>query len=84
MKSNMARLVADDQAAHRAQRRVLAMAAQKSVIHRARDFGQEEMKAAGMTTLPRWEFTSFDAAAAFVRENPGRYVVKPSGRAQAP
>jgi phosphoribosylamine---glycine ligase len=47
-----------------------------------RDFGQEEMKAAGMTTLPRWEFTSFDAAAAFVRENPGRYVVKPSGRAQ--
>ena len=47
-----------------------------------RDFGQEEMKAAGMTTLPRWEFTSFDDAVAFVKENPGRYVVKPSGRAQ--
>jgi len=47
-----------------------------------RDFGQEEMKAAGLTTLPRWEFTSFDDAVAFVKENPGRYVVKPSGRAQ--
>ena len=47
-----------------------------------RDFGQEEMKASGMTTLPRWEFTSFDDAIAFVKENPGRYVVKPSGRAQ--
>jgi len=47
-----------------------------------RDFGQEEMKAAGMTTLPRWEFTSFDDAVTFVKENPGRYVVKPSGRAQ--
>jgi phosphoribosylamine---glycine ligase len=47
-----------------------------------RDFGQEEMKAAGLTTLPRWEFTSFDDAVTFVKENPGRYVVKPSGRAQ--
>ena len=32
--------------------------------------------------LPRWEFTSFDDAVTFVKENPGRYVVKPSGRAQ--
>ncbi|HVP19258.1 MAG TPA: phosphoribosylamine--glycine ligase, partial [Spirochaetia bacterium] len=47
-----------------------------------RDFGQEEMKAAGITTLPRWEFDSFDAAIAFIKTNPGRYVVKPSGRAQ--
>jgi len=47
-----------------------------------RDFGQEEMKAVGMTTLPRWEFTSFEDAIAFIKENPGRYVVKPSGRAQ--
>jgi phosphoribosylamine---glycine ligase len=47
-----------------------------------RDFGQEEMKAAGIATLPRWEFGSFDAAIAFIRTNPGRYVVKPSGRAQ--
>ncbi len=47
-----------------------------------RDFGQEEMKEAGMTTLPRWEFESFDGAIAFIKENPGRYVIKPSGRAQ--
>jgi len=47
-----------------------------------RDFGQEEMKSAGMTTLPRWEFDSFDGAIAFIKENPGRYVIKPSGRAQ--
>lgn len=47
-----------------------------------RDFGQEEMKAAGITTLPRWEFDSFDAAIGFIKTNPGRYVVKPSGRAQ--
>jgi phosphoribosylamine--glycine ligase len=47
-----------------------------------RDFGQEEMKSAGIATLPRWEFDSFDAAISFIRANPGRYVVKPSGRAQ--
>ena len=47
-----------------------------------RDFGQEEMKSAGMTTLPRWEFDSFDGAIACIKENPGRYVIKPSGRAQ--
>jgi phosphoribosylamine--glycine ligase len=47
-----------------------------------RDFGQEEMNNAGLTTLPRWEFDSFDAAIAFIKENPGRFVVKPSGRAQ--
>ena len=47
-----------------------------------REFGQEEMRAAGLTILPRWEFDSFDAAIAFIKATPGRYVVKPSGRAQ--
>jgi phosphoribosylamine--glycine ligase len=47
-----------------------------------RDFGQEEMRAAGITILPRWEFDSFDAAISFIKATPGRYVVKPSGRAQ--
>ncbi len=47
-----------------------------------RDFGQEEMKGAGMNTLPKWDFDSFDAAIEFIEKNPGRYVVKPSGRAQ--
>ncbi|MBI2920738.1 MAG: phosphoribosylamine--glycine ligase [Planctomycetes bacterium] len=47
-----------------------------------RDFGQDELRAAGMTTLPDWDFESFDAAIAFIREKPDRYVVKPNGKAQ--
>ena len=47
-----------------------------------RDFGQSEMKAAGMTILKSWDFDSFDAAADFIRANPDRYVVKPNGKAQ--
>jgi phosphoribosylamine--glycine ligase len=47
-----------------------------------RDFGQSEMKAAGLTTLPNWDFDAFDAAIEFVRKNPDRYVVKPNGKAQ--
>lgn len=47
-----------------------------------REFGTEEMKAAGLTTIPSWEFQDFDSAIHFVRTNPGRYVVKPSGKAQ--
>jgi len=47
-----------------------------------REFGQEEMRTAGITILPRWEFDSFDAAISFIKSTPGRYVVKPSGRAQ--
>lgn len=47
-----------------------------------RDFGTEEMKAAGLRTIPSWDFTTFDDAIQFVRENPGRYVVKPNGKAQ--
>ena len=47
-----------------------------------RHFGQEEMKAAGMTVLPSWDFDSFDAAIEFVKANPDRYVVKPNGEAQ--
>lgn len=41
------------------------------------------MKAAGLNTLPYWDFISFDAAIDRVRQNPGRYVVKPSGHAQS-
>src|SRR5688572_16878277 len=47
-----------------------------------RDFGQSEMKAAGMNVLPCWDFDSFDEAIAFVRGKPDRYVVKPNGKAQ--
>jgi phosphoribosylamine--glycine ligase len=47
-----------------------------------RDFGQEQLKKAGLQTIPSWEFNTFDEAINFVKNNPERYVVKPSGRAQ--
>jgi len=43
-----------------------------------REFGQAEMKAAGMLVLPQWTFDSFGAAIDFLKENPGRYVFKPA------
>jgi phosphoribosylamine---glycine ligase len=47
-----------------------------------RDFGTEEMKAAGLSTIPSWELADFDSAIQFIKDNPARYVVKPSGKAQ--
>ena len=44
-----------------------------------REFGQSEMKRVGMLTLPHWDFDNYDTALEFIRENPGRYVFKPSG-----
>lgn len=47
-----------------------------------REFGQQEMKMTKINTLPHWDFTDFGEAIKFVKDNPGRYVVKPSGKAQ--
>ncbi len=47
-----------------------------------RAFGQQELKAAGVTIIPQENFTSFDDAIAYVKANPNRYVIKPSGEAQ--
>ena len=47
-----------------------------------RSFGQEELRQAGVNILPYREFEEFEAAIAYVRENPERYVIKPSGEAQ--
>ena len=47
-----------------------------------RDFGAQEMRAAGLTIPDSWEFDSFDEAMRFVEKTPARYVVKPSGKAQ--
>jgi phosphoribosylamine---glycine ligase len=47
-----------------------------------RSFGQEELKKAGVNIIPYAEFDSFDAAIDHVTQNPGRYVIKPSGEAQ--
>ncbi len=47
-----------------------------------REFGQQELKASGVNTLPSWNFDDFDKAIALVKEKPDRYVIKPSGEAQ--
>lgn len=47
-----------------------------------RSFGQDELKKAGVATLKYQEFDDFDKAIAYVRANPRRYVIKPSGEAQ--
>ncbi len=47
-----------------------------------RAFGQTELKNAGVSIIPQENFTSFDDAMAYVKANPNRYVIKPSGEAQ--
>ncbi len=49
-----------------------------------REFGQEEASKAGMNTLPHFNFADFDSAIKFLKENPGRYVFKPSGFVHSP
>ncbi|MFH0819445.1 MAG: phosphoribosylamine--glycine ligase [bacterium] len=47
-----------------------------------RAFGQEELKKAGIVIIPYETFTSFDEGINFIKQNPARYVFKPSGEAQ--
>ena len=47
-----------------------------------RSFGQEEMKKNGIGIIPYETFTDFDTAINYVKANPGKYVIKPSGEAQ--
>src|SRR6476646_9983890 len=47
-----------------------------------RSFGQEQLREAGVGILPYKEFDNFTEAIEFVRANPDRYVIKPSGEAQ--
>jgi phosphoribosylamine---glycine ligase len=47
-----------------------------------RAFGQQELRNAGVAIIPQENFTSFDDAMAYVKANPNRYVIKPSGEAQ--
>jgi phosphoribosylamine--glycine ligase len=48
-----------------------------------RDFGYKEMIDAGINVIPSWIFTDFDEAINFVKKNPDRYVIKPSGPHQS-
>jgi len=47
-----------------------------------RAFGQEELKKFGINIIPYRDFHSFDEGIDFVKQNPSRYVIKPSGEAQ--
>jgi phosphoribosylamine--glycine ligase len=51
-------------------------------LENEREFGQQELAKAGVSVLPNWNFSDFEEAIKFVQNNPGRYVIKPSGRAQ--
>jgi phosphoribosylamine--glycine ligase len=51
-------------------------------LENEREFGQQELAKAGVSVLPNWNFSDFEDAIKFVQGNPGRYVIKPSGRAQ--
>ena len=51
-------------------------------LENEREFGQQEMAKSGVSVLPSWNFSNFDEAIEFVKGSPGRYVIKPSGKAQ--
>lgn len=51
-------------------------------LENEREFGQQELAKAGVSVLPNWNFSDFEEAIKFVQSNPGRYVIKPSGKAQ--
>lgn len=44
-----------------------------------REFGQAELKKYGVNILWSRHFSNYDEAIAFIRDNPNRYVFKPSG-----
>jgi phosphoribosylamine---glycine ligase len=46
-----------------------------------RAFGQEELKKVGISIIPYKDFSSFDDAIEYVKENPNKYVIKPNGEA---
>ena len=44
-----------------------------------REFGQAELKKYGVNLLPSWNYSNYDEVIEFIKENPSRYVFKPSG-----
>ncbi|NYZ60260.1 phosphoribosylamine--glycine ligase [Candidatus Micrarchaeota archaeon] len=63
-------------------KKVIGCSSYTDKLEDERDFGQEELKSVGVAVLPHWNFESFDAAVDFIKKNPGRYVIKPNGKAQ--
>ncbi len=48
-------------------------------IEEDREFGQTELESIGIPTIRNKEFTNFDEAISYIKSNPSRYVMKPSG-----
>jgi phosphoribosylamine---glycine ligase len=63
-------------------KKVIGGSAYSDRLEDDRSFGQEELKKAGVPIIPYRDFDSFDDAIEHVKENPARYVIKPSGEAQ--
>ncbi len=63
-------------------KKVVGGSAYTDKLESDREFGQNELARAGVSILPSQNFTDFEEAIRFVQANPGRYVIKPSGRAQ--
>jgi len=51
-------------------------------LENERLFGQQELKKMGIPIIPHKDFTSFEQAIEYAKNNPNRYVLKPSGEAQ--
>ncbi len=58
---------------------VIGGSAYTDKLEEDREFGQSEMKRLGMLTLASFDFDNYDTALQFIKDNPGRYVYKPSG-----
>lgn len=63
-------------------RKVVGGSAYTDRLENEREFGHQELGKSGVSVLPSWNFSDFEEAIKFVQNNPGRYVVKPSGKAQ--
>jgi phosphoribosylamine--glycine ligase len=63
-------------------KKVVGGSAYTDRLENEREFGQQELAEAGVSVLPNWNFSDFEEAVEFVQSNPGRYVIKPSGKAQ--
>ena len=63
-------------------KKVIGGTAYTDMLEDDRSFGQEELKKFDIQIVKYADFTSFDEAIKYVQENPGQYVIKPSGEAQ--
>jgi phosphoribosylamine--glycine ligase len=63
-------------------KKVIGGSAYTDRLENEREFGQQELAKAGVSVLPNWNFSDFEEAIKFVQGSPGRYVIKPSGKAQ--